>query len=142
MSNVNKLYQEYPFLEGILPQRRVLSLWMERMDADFLDSSPWFLHGDEPFHTFCLMDEQGKVVTKVGSTWRFLWGFIRQETARQALQRIGTQASQVHYALYHSGVLGKRVGVMYKLPKGVANGAELLLAVEETEGRQSPGRHK
>lgn len=126
-SNVDAIYAENPFLSKIISRVKVPDARVKRWSEKFLASTPdsYPNSGAEKIY---LLDEQGDIVTRVGTRLeQFLTaiGFPTSETVDQTLARIGNdEARRVRYAV---GVWHRVI--LWKLPNGYENAADWLRTV-------------
>ncbi len=116
---IDALYMEFPFLQEWLPRRFVIQSSVQSWDADFL-SAQWIW---TPEYRLYLAASDGSKITRVAGL------FQGNESAGQALSRIGSRARLVRYAILK--VL--RAIHLYKLPNGFENAVDWLHAVTEQE---------
>ena len=119
--DVDRLWQEYPFLQRVVLRKSIYSAKVLPWDEDFLseDSFLYYSIDGEIDQRIYLLAEDGEVITRVGRTISFL-PFItnKNERVNQAIIRLGNQASRVKFAavLCELGTLR-----FFKLPKGSEN---------------------
>ena len=97
LSNVDKIYREYPFLEKILPRVSTATAQVNRWGEKFFKTSPVEWYDDRYTYKFLLLDQGGNIVGRVGESWNPFW--TRNENAGQALARLKDKAESVRYAV-------------------------------------------
>lgn len=102
LSNVDKIYREYQFLENILPRIKVKDANVKWWNEDVFSMSsvdrPSVGDYDTRFvRKIFLLDERGDTVTRVGESWIPFW--TRDENIGQTFARIGYKADRVRYAV-------------------------------------------
>jgi len=101
LSNVDKIYGEYPFIERHFPRVKTKIAQVKRWNENFYKTSPISYWGERLVSTLILLNEQGELVARVGKSRIPFW--TRDENAGQALARLGEREKEVRYALYMPG---------------------------------------
>lgn len=136
LSNIDRIYAEYPFINEIYPRSKAWRAQVSRMDGNFFQL--W--NSGDPSRRFFLLDEKGKILTRVGGRGNlsFLSYIIgnKSETVGQALYRIGNRARDVHFA-----ITSDRSSVcLYKLPRKYKDIWNLLDDLSQLEIETKKGK--
>ncbi len=127
-SNVDAIYAEYPFLEKIHPRAKTVEAQVRRFDDDFMSQTAVIQYDDRFTYRFYLLDEHGEIVARVGEPLTRFTRFLNRtsdETAGQALARIGSDTRRVRHAVF-VGESRTIPTTLYKLPNGFDNASDWL----------------